>query len=124
MVYLMPEKPGKKGGLAHLIATEDGVQGYMDEFIFEAAVRAEELLQEARMADGYTGTFDAEIDFESGDIDRYLILSDERGQKAALSIEFGRQDHIDKETGEKRGGMDGLFILHRALSMKKKGKKV
>lgn len=125
MVYLIPEKPGKKGGLAHIVASEDGVQAYMDDLIFEMGVRAEELLLDARMNPTYTGSLDSEIDIEAGDIDRYLILSDERGQKAALSIEFGRAPYKDDITGEKRAGMDGLFILTRAAGMKKKkGRKV
>ncbi len=124
MVYLIPERPGKKGGLAHVVASHDGVQDYMDEFIFELGVRAEELLLEERMKPTYTGTGDVEIEIEQGDVDRYLILSDERGQKAALSIEFGRQAYVDDD-GEKKGAMEGLFILARATGMrKKKGKKV
>jgi hypothetical protein len=45
------------------------------------------------------------------------VLSDEHGQKAALSIEYGRAAHIDEKTGEEKGAMDGLYVLHRATNL-------
>lgn len=118
MASLMPSRPGSRGGLEHVIASLPEVQEWLDEYIFEAAVKAEKDLADHH----YDG--DSEIDFEAGDVDRYLILSDERGQKAAMSIEYGRAPFVGDD-GRLRGGMDGLFILHRAVGIKKKsGKKV
>lgn len=99
------------------IAMQDGVADWMDEFVFEAAVRAEKELIEHRVSG------DASIEIDIGRIDRYLILSDERGQKAALSIEFGRAaGEYTKADGTtvKVGAMEGLFILHKAMKLRKK----
>lgn len=52
---------------------------------------------------------DAYIATEHGKLDYYTVLNDTRGQKAAMSIEYGR--HPDAEGN---GGMEGLFILRRA----------
>lgn len=70
----------------------------------EAAARAEvaEGLLAAHHHDGH-----AQIELQRGDLDWYVILSDERGLKAAMSIEYGRRGP---------GGMAGLFILHRAFA--------
>lgn len=39
----------------------------------------------------------AYIEIEKGSVDRYLVLNDERGQLAAMTIEFGRTgDTVDK----------------------------
>src|SRR5687768_18606921 len=40
--------------------------------------------------------------------DSFVVLSDERGQRAAAAIEFGR-------SGGPTGAMQGLFILRRAF---------
>lgn len=58
-----------------------------------------------------------------GLIDRYVTLSDERGQRAAMSIEYGRRKkRIVNPDGTTRsqGGMKGLFILHRATGLRHK----
>lgn len=95
------------------LATMDGVQEALEDIVYEAAVRAEANLR-AHRHDGH-----AEIDVEHGDVDWYLILSDDRGQKAALSIEYGRRPTLD-EYGNPRGGMDGLFILHDAFDLRRR----
>lgn len=95
----------------------DGVQDWMDDYIFAAGVKAEEMLLDHRQ-DGHSF-----IDIEQGRIDRYLILNDERGQKAALSIEFGRAAYeVSNADGTVRevGAMEGLFILHKAMQLKRK----
>lgn len=108
-----------------VVSHHDGVQRYMDKVLFEARVSAEQDLKNHKH-DGH-----ATIQTERGITDRYLILSDERGQKAALSIEYGREPYcVDKDgspvpcnspTAHRRvGGMEGLFILHRALDIKRK----
>jgi hypothetical protein len=101
-----------------VIANNEGVQDELERRTFEIAARAEVLLLEHRRE----GT--AEIDIEHGDVDWYVILCDDRGQKAALSIEYGRAARVDPETGEAKDAMDGLYILHKAthLPVKRKGK--
>lgn len=79
--------------------------------VLEIGTRAEGLLAEHH----HSG--DAYIDVGMGRIDGYVILNDERGQLAAMSIEYGRQPN---EHG--RGGMAGLFILHRAAHLQRKGR--
>lgn len=104
--------------LTKLIALNEGVQAELERRTFEIATRAEVDLIEHR-ADG-----DAAIEVEHGDVDFYVILTDDRGQKAALSIEFGRAARIDPETGREKAAMEGLFILHNAthLPRKRRGK--
>lgn len=51
------------------------------------------------------------VEVTRGRKDRYVWLSDERGQLAAMSIEFGRNP--DPETGE--GGSEGLHVLRDAM---------
>ena len=100
----------------------------LDNRTFEIAVRAEALLAETRMDKNSGG--DSEIDVERGAINRYVVLSDERGQNAALSIEYGRaagsKTVRDPKTGEETeitwGEMDGLYILARASNLPKKRK--
>jgi hypothetical protein len=130
MAEIYKRVPGKGGGKTEkVIALNDGVQEWLDDWVFEAGVRAEEELIEHR-AEGHSS-----IDIEEGDIDRYLILNDERGQKAAMSIEYGREAYGIDENGDVVdanspaavrvvGAMDGLFILHKAthIKPKKRGK--
>ncbi|MGW8953497.1 DUF5403 family protein [Streptomyces sp. NPDC055709] len=109
-----------------IVAQHVDVQAELERRTFEVGVRAEQLLIEHRQ-DGH-----AEIDIEHGDIDHYVVLSDERGQKAALSIEYGRQAGEDIRVNKKTGQLEvvewaaseGLFILAEAshLPKKRKGK--
>lgn len=103
------------------LAAHGFVQDFMDDTIFEMGVRAEEDLLNHR-AQGHSF-----IDVERGRVDRFLILNDDRGQKAALSIEYGRQasEYEDPETGQIKqiSPMAGLFILHKAARMRKKAKR-
>ncbi|QDP44216.1 tail completion or Neck1 protein [Streptomyces phage Celia] len=105
------------------IAMLPEVQAELDRRTFEIGIRAEELLAQHRL------TGDASIEIESGKIDRYVILSDDRGQKAALSIEYGRQaytvtrkDKFGNEFEVEVGAMDGLYILATASHLPKKRK--
>ncbi|MFI1799853.1 DUF5403 family protein [Streptomyces sp. NPDC020379] len=106
-----------------VIAVNEGVQAELTARAFEIAVRAEEILVQHR-ADGH-----AEIDVEAGDNNRYVILSDDRGQKAALSIEYGRAESVivrEDKHGKKYldvlPAMDGLYILATASNLPKKRK--
>ncbi|MEU2854143.1 DUF5403 family protein [Streptomyces syringium] len=109
--------------LTKVLALNEGVQDEIDRRTFEIAVRAEEILVQHR-ADGH-----AQIEVDEGTIDRFVVLSDERGERAALSIEYGRQ--ADTVTRKDRHGnefeaevpaMDGLYILATAAHLPKKRK--
>lgn len=95
------------------LARMDAVQAELEYRAFEAGIRAEELLMRHRLQ-GH-----AEISVERGRIDRYVILSDERGQDAAMSIEFGRAGYIDPDTGETYGEMEPLHILSQAFYIRR-----
>lgn len=93
------------------LARRDDVQLTLRSYTFEIAARASVLLLEHR----YEGH--ARIETNHWDVDHYVVLSDERGQKAAMTIEFGREAHTDPKTGRRVGAMEGLFILHRAAGV-------
>jgi len=119
MAVVFAAVKGKK--LTKLIAENDGVQADLEIRTFAAAVRAETMLLEHR-AEGHSA-----IEIDHGKVDWYVILSDERGEQAAMSIEYGRKPYeIQYKDGtiEERPGSDGLFILHRAFHLPKKGAKV
>ena len=111
MAYIHKGLNGRK--ITEVIALNEGVQAELEARTFEIAARAEaELVRHHQ--DGHS-----DIDIESADVDFYVILSDERGQKAALSIEYGRAGYIDPVTGEEFGEMEGLFVLHNASHLPK-----
>ena len=64
------------------------VQTYLDELTFAMLAQAQEGLVEHRR-DG-----DATVERTHGAVDWYIVLSDERGQKAALSIEYGHGEYL------------------------------
>jgi hypothetical protein len=71
-----------------IIAHMDEVGNALDHHLFEMQVRAEEIMV-SHIDEGH-----AFITTETGKVDRYLILNDERGKKAALSIEYGTQKTV------------------------------
>jgi hypothetical protein len=120
MAFIYKNSPGRRAGTQYVVASLDGVQDHLDRVVFEAGVRAEEDLRDHRFDDH------AFIEVEEGDIDRYVILNDELGQAAAMSIEYGREgdpDEINPETGAPKGRMEGLFILHKAFRVPPKALK-
>ncbi|MFF7254793.1 DUF5403 family protein [Streptomyces microflavus] len=121
MAEIYPSVGGEK--LERHIARLPGVSAHLDEVQFEIAARAEELLLQHRQ-EGH-----AKIDMLTGDIDRYVVLDDERGKKAALSIEYGRAESIVVKEAKDGStyldvipASDGLFILARAANLPKKRK--
>lgn len=109
--------------LEKYIATLPGVQDALDEARFEIAARAEALLLQHRQ-EGH-----ASVDVVDGDVDKYVVLDDERGKKAALSIEYGRAESVVvKENKDGTTYLDvipasqGLFILARAANLPKRRK--
>ncbi|QAY17695.1 hypothetical protein SEA_ASTEN_13 [Streptomyces phage Asten] len=128
MAYIRDSVGGRK--IEDFVARLPAVAHELDNRTFEIAVRAEALLAETRLDKSSGG--DSEIDVERGAVNRYVVLSDERGQNAALSIEYGRaageKTVKDPNTGEEKtltwGAMDGLYILARASNLPKKRKRV
>lgn len=114
MAEILKKVNGRK--LTKIIAVHQGVQDYLEEVTFEIAVRAEEALIEHRQ-DGHS-----KIDVEHGDVDWYVVLDDERGQDAAMSIEFGRAGYLDPETGLVKGAMEPLYILTDATNIPRRRK--
>ncbi|WP_405978861.1 DUF5403 family protein [Streptomyces sp. NBC_00158] len=121
MAEIEDEVGGKK--LEEFIARMPGVQRSLDEARFEVAARAEALLLQHRQ-EGH-----ASIDVEDGRIDKYVILDDERGKDAALSIEYGRAEQfIVRKRKDGQTYLDiipaaeGLFILARAANLPKRRK--
>ncbi|WP_328742171.1 DUF5403 family protein [Streptomyces caniferus] len=121
MAFIYSRVGGKK--LEEYLARLPGVQNALDEAQFEVAARAEELLLQHRQ-EGH-----ATIDMVDGRIDKYVVLDDERGKKAALSIEYGRAESIVVKTAKDGStyldvipASDGLFILARAANLPKKRK--
>ena len=114
MAIIFPSVGGRK--LTKVVATNEGVQDYLRGLLFAMQAHAAANLLEHRSAG------DAAIETDHGRVDWYLVLSDERGQKAAMSIEFGRAARVDEETGDAKGAMEGLFILHRATNLARGGR--
>lgn len=104
--------------ISEQIALLDGVQAVLEAKAFEIGVRAEEILLHHRQ-EGH-----AQILLMEGDIDHYVVLDDERGMDAALSIEFGRAGYIDPETGKVVGAMEPLYILTQAAHLPRKSKRM
>ena len=100
-----------------MLALTQEAQDGLDRAALRAGIKAEGMLR-AHRHDGH-----AAIEVEEGNVDRYVTLSDERGLKAALSIEYGRQPQFSElEDGSVAmdGGMEGLFILHKAFNFNPK----
>ncbi|WP_329793880.1 DUF5403 family protein [Lentzea sp. DG1S-22] len=98
-----------------LIALHRTVQDGLDDIALERAGHAEAGLA-AHRHDGH-----ASIDVEQGDIDRFVVLDDERGLMAAMSIEFGRAPVPPTEDDPVgRAGMEGLGVLRDAMGVKRK----
>jgi hypothetical protein len=100
------------------LAKEPFVQGFLDDVVFVMeSVATVSLIEHKQEGHAY-------IETAKGRVDRYLILVDERGQKAAMSIEYGRAGYIDPESGEVWGAMEPLYILTRAANLPKRRKVV
>lgn len=132
MATIYRKAKGARGSnLEENIALMPGVQEELRKLAFEVTVRAETLLIGHKSHDefGEVMAGDSEILMLHGDIDYYVVLSDDRGQKAALSIEYGREAPTDDDgnpyltkDGDPIKGMEGLFILHRAAGVTKRRK--
>lgn len=130
---------GKK--IQRYIAGTKPVQDALDRVLFEAATKAERLLQDTRLEDDELVVHGASIDIDQGDVDRYLILVDRasapadlnplvRNLNTAAAIELGRaggkkeitvRDPEDPSRFIQKtitwGDMAPLNILSRALGV-------
>ena len=111
MVYIERGRVGRFRNLEECIAHVDTVQIEVDHKADLIARRARASLEYHR------DTGNARIEVAKGDIDAYVVLVD----PAALSIEFGRADHIDG-AGHLAGGMEGLHILASATNLPRRGR--
>ncbi|MFI2673900.1 DUF5403 family protein [Streptomyces albidoflavus] len=105
------------------VAQHQVVQDELTRIQFEIAVRAEEILL-AHRVQGH-----ARIEMVEGDVDHYVVLSDDHGQQAALSIEYGRAGYtVQRVTRDGREfeveipATEGLYVLARASGLPKKRK--
>jgi len=97
------------------IAKLPEVQNALRGEVFAARVKAEKTLKEHRE----TGA--SRIEVGRGKVDYWLMLSDERGQKAAAAIEYGRApyDVLDEDGNVVRHveGTNGVWALHKAFGL-------
>jgi len=64
------------------------VQHGLDQIAHAVAANAEAYLESIRADPNYTGSWKSYVTVESGDIDRFVIYSDDRDKNAAWAIEF------------------------------------
>lgn len=114
------------GYLEFYIAALPGVQGAIDDFTFEIAVRAEEDLRQHSVSNP-ANSGDSYIDVEKDELDRLVSLNDERGQGAAMSIEYGHGPYdVVNAKGEVLyhvKASEPTWILHNATNLRKKPRK-
>ena len=92
------------------MAHQTEVQWAIDTVLAEASADAQKNLA----AHHYSGN--ARILTERGDVDGYLILDDERGLAAAMSIEYGRGPG-DEPGDPFPNGTAPTWILHNAVGL-------
>jgi len=105
MAELTMKTKGRRGINWH-VAREVEVQAELATQTTSGAGRATRILG-AHTAEGHSY-----IDTDRGNVDHYVILNDERGQSAAMSIEYGREPDA-----EGKGGMEGVAPLRKAFGI-------
>lgn len=111
MVYIEHGRVGRWRNLEECIAHVATVQHEVDS-------KADLIARRARASLAYhRDTGNAQIEVAKGDIDAYVVLVD----PAALSIEYGREDRLDKD-GNLIRGMEGLHILAYATNLPRRGR--
>lgn len=96
--------------IEEFIAEHEGVQVALDGYGRRMFAKAK-AIRAGHYKEGH-----AEIEFARGNVDRYIVLSDVRGRRAAMSIEFGRGPG-DSPGDPFPNGTQGTFILHRATGL-------
>lgn len=109
---------GKK--LTRIVALHADVQARLQLEAELGAHRADANLAIIRDKPGYNITGGhSNIEVAAGNVDRYVILSDERGLGAAMTIEYGRkaaeQFVGDAAVVQMSAGTEGAYILHDAM---------
>ena len=104
MVTLIPKKRMNK-----IISHHEDTQDALDHIVGRRAeIAAAELAHHVFSGDSY-------IDIEVGEVDRYLVLNDERGQLAAMTIEFGREGGTTDKHGNPVSPMPAVKPLRTAI---------
>lgn len=85
------------------VAMLEGVQADLRARTAAGAARAAAVLA----AHHHTG--DSRIETEHGHIDHYVVLNDDRGQHAAMTIEFGRVGTTGHGTSQGVHALDAAF---------------
>lgn len=126
---VVTEGPGKGRKIQQAMGMQEDVQARLFLEAEQGAHRAQANLAIVRSKPGYNmrgGHSFIEID--RGKVDWYVILNDERGLHAAMSIEFGRKpadrlkiQHVDNGFADVDPGMPGLYILHDAMHLSRGG---
>lgn len=95
--------------IAKLMAHQEDVQQELTDEAGARATKAEWLLA------GHREAGHARIVVEVGRVDRHIILDDDRGLGAAMSIEYGRKPF--NKRGQPQPAMTGTFVLHDATGL-------
>lgn len=93
--------------LEKFIAKEPGVQTRLRDQAYQIADLASGILAEHRHA----GHSRIEVERSPKQVDWDIVLSDERGQRAAIAIEYGRGE------GAPNGPSRGVWALHLAAGL-------
>ena len=113
------------------VANLPGVQAYLDNLTFDMLAKARVGLVEHHY-DGDASVDRSRANGKYGHVDWLITLSDQRGQKAALSIEYGHGEYT-RTVYPKNGGKPfqitvpasaPTYILTNATRLPRKGKRV
>lgn len=128
----------RRGYLEYHIATLPGVQAAIDDYTFQIAVKAEEDLAQHKakwQAKGddptvpvdelVSGRSRIDIEDSPSGVDRFVVLNDEAGQNAAMSIEYGHGSYkVVRPDGTSYVVKESqpTWILHNASNLPKKAR--
>lgn len=116
-VYRYPQGAPSGANLEKTIALTLEAQLGVSAATDKVADRAKRILA-AHEHDGH-----AEILVEDGKVDSYVVLSDDRGLGAAMTIEYGRKGDTEYRSGPRKGQpvapMDAVAPLRLAVGMGK-----
>lgn len=97
--------------MRRLIARTQEAQDAIQRVATRSAKKATVVLK-AHRHDGHSF-----IEVKSGRIDRYIVLNDDRGQKAAMTIEFGRRGGNLDKNGNLVSPMDPVAPLRKGVGL-------
>lgn len=105
------EGPGRGMEIQKAMAYQEDVQAKLAYTASYRAARAQTILKMHRFANH------SFIQLVHGDVDYHIILNDERGQKAAMTIEFGRVGGNHDVNGNLVAPMDPVAPLRKAVGL-------